>query len=242
MSASEYDADFVGASSNLAIPPALRLVVDNRTRSAPLRYHGWERYIKRGMDIAVTLLALPFALPIMAVIALAIRRDSEGPAIFKQERMGQNGRPFRMLKFRTMHVDSEERLAADPELYATYVAHDFKVPNDQDPRVTRVGRFLRYSSLDELPQLFNVLRGSMSLVGPRPILLEQLMSTPEAIPSYVQLRPGLTGRWQVEGRNFVQYPERAELDREYLENWTVRSDLWILLRTVPLVLKRRGCQ
>lgn len=238
MTASEFPADL--GISELRVRPPLHVVADTTATTAQLRYHSWQRYLKRTIDIVVALAVMPVALPLMLVIAILIRRDSPGPAIFRQERIGQGGRCFQMLKFRTMYVGSEERLDADPDLYARYVAHDFKLPNEIDPRVTRLGRFLRHSSLDELPQLFNVIAGSMSLVGPRPILLEQLVSNPDSIPSYLQLRPGITGRWQVEGRNNIRYPARGKLDDEYLHDWTVSTDLVLLAKTIPHVLKRRG--
>ena len=237
MTASEFQAEL--GIDELRLPPPLHVVADNITAPITrLRYHSWQRYLKRAIDIIVTLAVLPIALPMMLILAILIRRDSPGPAIFHQVRIGQGGKRFHMLKFRTMYVDSEERLESDPELYALYVAHDFKLPNRLDPRVTRLGRFLRYSCLDELPQLFDVLAGSMSLVGPRPILLEQLVSNPDAIPSYLQLRPGITGRWQVSGRNQIKYPERGKLDDEYLYNWRVGTDLVILAKTIPHILRR----
>jgi lipopolysaccharide/colanic/teichoic acid biosynthesis glycosyltransferase len=240
MTASEFQAEL--GIDELRLPSSLHVIADVTTPVPQLRYHGWQRYLKRALDIIVTLAVLPVALPLMLAIAILIRRDSAGPALFRQERIGQGGRRFRMLKFRTMYLHSEERLAADPELYALYVAHDFKLPNRLDPRVTRLGRFLRHSSLDELPQLFNVLGGSMSLVGPRPILLEQLAGNPDAIPSYLQLRPGITGKWQVGGSSQIKYPERGRLDEEYLDNWNVSTDLVILAKTIPHVLRRRGCE
>jgi lipopolysaccharide/colanic/teichoic acid biosynthesis glycosyltransferase len=240
MTASEFQAEL--GIDELRLPSSLHVVADVTVPIPRHSYHSWQRYLKRTIDIVVTLAVLPVALPLMLTLAILIRRDSEGPAIFRQERIGQGGRRFRMLKFRTMYVHSEERLEADPELYALYVAHDFKLPDRLDPRVTRLGRFLRYSSLDELPQLFNVLAGSMSLVGPRPILLEQLASNPDAIPSYLQMRPGITGRWQVGGSTQIKYPERGQLDDEYLHNWSVGTDLAILAKTIPHVLRRRGCE
>jgi len=241
MSASEYDADFVSAGAELAVSSPLHLIVD-QPPATPLRYHGRRRHIKRLLDVAIALASMPVALPLMAAVALLVRFGSDGPALYRQDRVGQGGESFRIYKFRTMYVDSDERLRADGDLYAEYVANDFKLRNDVDPRVTRLGRFLRNTSLDELPQLFNVLGGSMSLVGPRPIVRDELARYGDAVPSYLQLRPGLTGRWQVEGRNVVRYPERANLDHDYLMNWRLRADLAIMVKTVPSVLRRRGCQ
>ncbi len=136
-----------------------------------------------------------------------------------------------------MHVDSVDRLRDDPDLYALFVANDFKLPVDDDPRIITGGRLLRLTSLDELPQLFNVLSGSMSLVGPRPVEMAQLESHGHLSWAYLEARPGLTGRWQTSGRSQVLFPERAELDADYLERWRLRTDLLILLKTVPAVVR-----
>jgi exopolysaccharide production protein ExoY len=243
MSASPYDIDFPVGVVTLAPPirPYLR-PVPVLVERPQLRYHGWRRHLKRTMDVAVVLLALPLLLPLMLIVAALVKRSSPGPVLYRQVRLGQHGASFRVLKFRTMYMDSDERLCADPELYRQYVANDFKLHNEVDPRVTRLGRFLRTSSLDELPQLFNVLAGSMSLVGPRPIVPDELSCYAEAASSYLDVRPGLTGRWQVDGRNFVRYPERAHLDTEYLQTWRFRTDVAILMKTVPSVLRRHGAK
>jgi lipopolysaccharide/colanic/teichoic acid biosynthesis glycosyltransferase len=160
--------------------------------------------------------------------------------LFRQQRIGRDGRPFQMLKFRTMYVGAGERLHAEPELYATYVQNDFKVPAADDPRIIPGGRVLRTTSLDELPQLFNVLTGSMSLVGPRPVVRGELECYGQLAWAYLDAKPGITGRWQTDGRSGVRYPERARLDAEYLDSWTLRGDVVLLLRTVPRVLRRQG--
>ncbi len=146
------------------------------------------------------------------------------------------------MKFRTIHVDSVDRLRGDPDLYALFVANDFKLPVDEDPRIITGGRLLRLASLDELPQLFNVLGGSMSLVGPRPVEMAQLASYGHLSWAYLEARPGLTGRWQTTGRSQVLFPERAELDADYLARWRLRNDLLILLKTVPAVVRRNGAR
>jgi lipopolysaccharide/colanic/teichoic acid biosynthesis glycosyltransferase len=139
-----------------------------------------------------------------------------------------------------MYVDAEERLRANEELYALYVAGDYKLPEDLDNRITRVGRFLRRTSLDELPQLFNVLRGDMSLVGPRPIVPDELRHYPQEGPLLLSLRPGLTGAWQVNGRSTVSYPIRADLELDYVESWSIAKDFKILLQTLPAVIAQKG--
>jgi exopolysaccharide biosynthesis polyprenyl glycosylphosphotransferase len=194
------------------------------------------RFLKRGMDIvgAVTLLLL--TAPLFAVIAVAIKVDSSGPVFFRQERIGLWGRRFRLFKFRTMTVDAEQ-------LRAGLLAQS-KDPGwlhlDHDPRVTRVGRILRQSSLDELPQLLNVLRGQMSLVGPRPIIPSEDSQLDGWRRSRIDLTPGVTGLWQVLGRTSLPFDEMIRLDYIYVTNWSLWTDIRLMLRTLPAVLRRRG--
>jgi lipopolysaccharide/colanic/teichoic acid biosynthesis glycosyltransferase len=147
---------------------------------------------------------------------------------------------FACYKFRTMFADAERKLLADPELYRRYVANDYKLPDGEDPRVTHLGAFLRKSSLDELPQLFNVLRGEMSLVGPRPIVEDELDWYGDRAPELLTAIPGLTGRWQVQGRSKLGYPDRVGVELAYVHEWSLRTDLAYLVKTVPAVLSRRG--
>lgn len=201
---------------------------------------GWQLAIKRALDIVGAIVAGAVLSPVMLLIALLIKLDSPGPIIFGQTRLGANGRRFRCYKFRSMRVDAEAQLRADPELYRRYVANHYKLPDESDPRITRVGRWLRRTSLDELPQLFNVLRGDMSLVGPRPIVPSELQQYGEGAALFLSLRPGITGAWAVNGRSTVGYPERTELELSYIRGWSVVRDLAILLRTLPAVLLGRG--
>ncbi len=195
---------------------------------------------KRVMDVAVALLAATMLAPVAAVIIVAIKLLDPGPILFGQRRLGQGGSTFKLYKFRSMRVDAEEVLRRDPALYARYVANDYKLPEDEDPRVSPLGRFLRKSSLDELPQLFNVLRGELSMVGPRPIVPDELQHYDPYADVLLAVRPGVTGLWQVSGRSDIRYPERAFLDLDYIGNNNVLTDLGILLRTVPAVLLRKG--
>lgn len=195
---------------------------------------------KRALDLTLVLLLLPALLPLFVGIALLVALTSRGRIIFSQERVGLHGEMFRMMKFRTMRADAEARLRSDAELWATYVANDFKLPAGADPRVTSIGRMLRRSSLDELPQLLNVIRGQMSLVGPRPVVPEELDMYGEDREFYMSVKPGVTGPWQVNGRSGLGYPERIALDRAYTANWSFRADLKILLQTPRAVLSRRG--
>ena len=196
------------------------------------------RYLiaKRLFDLAVCVLLLPVVLPLFLLSALAIRLDSPGPIFHAQERTGRDGTPFRMLKFRTM-VRNAAELKAQLAHLNVLPPPDFKIPHD--PRITRVGKFLRQTSLDELPQLLNVLRGDMSLVGPRPTSFApttyQLWHTRR-----LEVTPGITGLWQVKGRNTTTFDERLRLDIEYIEHRSFGLDLKILLQTVPSVLRRTG--
>ncbi len=194
------------------------------------------RFLKRAMDVAMALTVLALTAPLFAVIALAIKLDSRGPVFFRQERIGLWGRRFRLAKFRTMVVDAEQRREA--------LLAESKDPGwlllDHDPRVTRVGRFLRHWSLDELPQLWNVLRGEMSLVGPRPLIDSEDRQLEGWRRSRIDLVPGLTGLWQVLGRTSIPFEEMIRLDYLYVTNWSLWTDVRLMLRTVPVVVLRRG--
>jgi exopolysaccharide biosynthesis polyprenyl glycosylphosphotransferase len=193
--------------------------------------------LKRGMDIVVSAAGLVLTAPLMIVIAVLIRIDSRGPALFKQLRAGRHGEPFRFLKFRTMCRDAEERIS---EVLAVEEMKEPMYKLRRDPRVTRVGRFLRRTSLDELPQLFNVLRGDMSLVGPRPeeLWLVERYSEPERFR--LEVRPGITGPMQVHGRGQLTFQERLAVEREYVENYSLKKDLRILLRTAGAIFRADG--
>jgi lipopolysaccharide/colanic/teichoic acid biosynthesis glycosyltransferase len=196
------------------------------------------RYLiaKRLFDLAVCILLLPVVIPLLLLCALAIRLDSPGPILIGQERTGRDGTPFRMHKFRTMVRDAAE-LKAQLAHLNVLPPPDFKIPND--PRITRVGKFLRETSLDELPQLLNVLRGDMSLVGPRPTSFAP--STYSLWHTYrLEVAPGITGLWQIKGRNATTFDERLRLDIEYIEHRSFALDLKILMQTVPAVLRRSG--
>ncbi|MGI4979355.1 MAG: sugar transferase [Janthinobacterium lividum] len=198
--------------------------------------HGY--VVKRVMDISGALICLVLLSPIMLISALAIRLTSRGPVLFRQQRFGLNRRLFSMYKFRTMVVDAEKQLASLEHLNETGGA-TFKLKHD--PRVTPVGRFLRKTSLDELPQLFNVLAGNMSLVGPRPLPTRDVNGFSEAwLMRRFSVAPGITGLWQVSGRSNITFSNWIELDLNYIDNWSLTLDLKILIRTIPAVLKGSG--
>jgi lipopolysaccharide/colanic/teichoic acid biosynthesis glycosyltransferase len=193
------------------------------------------------MNMLIALLALIFTLPIMLGVGFAIFLQDGGPVLFAHRRVGRDGRSFRCLKFRSMAIDAEARLAGllarDPQARAEW-AEDHKLRND--PRVTALGEFLRKSSLDELPQLFNVLRGEMSLVGPRPIVEAEIVKYGRRFDQYCAVKPGITGLWQVSGRNDTTYRTRVALDCVYAANRSLMLDARVLVATVPAVLMRRG--
>jgi exopolysaccharide biosynthesis polyprenyl glycosylphosphotransferase len=200
-------------------------------------FDGFTRRVKRAMDLMITSVGLVFIIPLLAAIALVIRLDDRGPIIFRQTRVGVDGKPFTMLKFRSMCVDAEQRLAA-LKSQNQGAGPLFKMEND--PRITRVGRFLRKYSLDELPQLFNVLQGSMSLVGPRPPLQSEVDEYPDPVRRRLKVVPGLTGLWQVSGRSLLTWDEGVRLDLHYVENWSIGLDLSIILKTAYAVFAKRG--
>ncbi len=165
-----------------------------------------------------------------------MRLTSRGPVLFGQERVGLGGEHFTMYKFRTMHRDAEALLQRDPALWNDYVANGYKVPAELDRRITPLGRFLRRSSLDELPQILNVLTGEMSLVGPRPVVPDEVDNYGEQQQVYLSVRPGITGAWQVNGRSTIDYPDRVDIDAEYVRRWSVWLDIKILVKTPIVVL------
>ena len=181
-------------------------------------------------------MALLALAPLMAVVAVAVRLDSPGPIFFRQLRVGRGGRRFRMLKFRTMVADAEQRKAALADRNET--DGFFKITDD--PRITRTGRLLRKTSLDEIPQFFNVLRGEMSIVGPRPLILDEDERIVGLDRSRLHLTPGMTGPWQVLGSSRIPLSEMVSLDYVYVTNWSLWLDMKLLLRTLPHVLARRG--
>jgi len=194
--------------------------------------------VKRAFDIGVSTILLLLLSPVMAAIGLLVKLDSEGPILFGQTRLGLNGRRFTCLKFRTMQPGTHRALLDDPELRRRYVENDYKLPPEAAMRITRVGRVLRRSGLDELPQLFNVVAGSMSLVGPRPIVPAELAWYGQHARLFLSVRPGITGVWQVVGRSRIRYPERARMELEAITRMSFGRDLRLLLKTVPAVVRR----
>ena len=192
---------------------------------------------KRFIDVVLALVGMLLLSPVLAVIALCIKLDDGGPVLHFREIIGQRGRRFYALKFRTMILDADAYLAAHPELMRAF-RKNMKLEND--PRVTRVGRFLRKTSLDELPQLYNVLLGQMSLVGPRIIHPSELPRYGQYAPKRLSVRPGITGLWQISGRQHISYKERVQLDMHYIDTRSFFVDLFILVKTLKVFIVHTG--
>jgi exopolysaccharide production protein ExoY len=196
---------------------------------------------KRVFDVTAASMMLFLALPAMFFIAVIMFSTDRGPIFFGHERIGLNGRRFRCLKFRSMVVDSQQALARHLETFPQARAEwEATQKLREDPRITPIGQFLRVTSLDELPQLINVIRGDMSLVGPRPIVQDEVVRYANEIAAYAATRPGITGLWQVSGRSDVDYDQRVQLDSQYVREWSFGGDLIILIKTVKVVLSRTG--
>ena len=214
----------------------MMLKVNNNVRSS------FNQFVKRTFDIVVSLLLLPILLPVIGVLAYLIKKESPGNVFYAHNRVGKDGKIIPVLKFRSMYSDSKERLEklleSDPAIREEW-EKNFKLKND--PRVTKIGKFIRESSLDELPQIFNVLKGEMSLVGPRPVVEEELKKYyKESAEYYKMVKPGITGFWQVSGRSDTDYDFRVKVDTWYVYNWSLWLDIMVLIKTVRVVLLKEG--
>jgi len=229
---SEFTRFDAGVDEPMSSPPP-SLTVQTRSGGA------WH-LVKRIIDVVLATTGLALLSPVVVLILIAVAMDG-GPAFYGHCRIGRYGKKFNCLKFRSMVVDSQralnDLLARDPRAAAEWAATQ-KLRND--PRVTAIGRLLRVTSLDELPQLLNIIRGDMSLVGPRPIVEAEVSRYGQAFKHYLSVRPGLTGAWQISGRSDVTYAQRVRLDTEYALGWSVWGDLRIMMMTVPAVVLRRG--
>jgi exopolysaccharide biosynthesis polyprenyl glycosylphosphotransferase len=237
-----------GTGIELLVAPGLIEVAGPRLHIRPFeglpllsveqpRFEGWQRVVKGGLDRAVAALAIVLVAPVLLAIAAAVKLTSPGPVLYRQERVGVNGRSFTMYKFRSMVVDADRQVDA---LQTQNISDGLLFKMRADPRVTPVGRLLRRLSLDELPQLLNVLGGSMSLVGPRPPLPAEVARYDTSVHRRLLVKPGLTGLWQVSGRSDLPWEEAVRLDLRYVENWSLALDLLILVKTARAVLSRSG--
>jgi exopolysaccharide production protein ExoY len=224
------------AASTAQVPMSERSGDDQRSRLS-----GKSQAIKRCMDIVGSLLFFSLFLPMFLIVALGVRVSSPGPVFYVQTRAGRDGRSFRFYKFRSMLMDADDVLTSflDTDSHAKQKWEQYQKV-DNDPRITRFGRFIRRTSLDELPQFWNVLKGDMSLVGPRPCMLQQKELYGEHWRSYCAVRPGITGLWQVSGRNKLTYKQRVALDVRYVSKLSVWFDLEILAKTIVVVLRAHG--
>jgi len=215
---------------------ASQLPHDTDLKAAPLG-----GLLKRAMDVSIASLALIWFSPLFLLVALLIKLTDKGPILYRHMRVGHGAQLFPCLKFRTMVLNSDEvlrrHLAAHPEAAREWAATR-KLKDD--PRITSVGAVLRKLSLDELPQLINIVRGEMSIVGPRPVVLDELALYGQDVGYYLRSRPGLTGAWQINGRNDVSYGERVAFDRDYVEHWSLWTDVVIMAKTVPAVIVAKG--
>ena len=195
-------------------------------------------YIKRIIDCIISSIALILLLPIFLIIAIAIKLDSKGPIFFAHTRIGKNGKPIKIYKFRTMVVNAEELIKKfTPEQMKEY-KENYKLNND--PRITKVGNILRKTSLDELPQLINIIKGDLALIGPRPVVNAELEKYGENASKFLSVTPGLTGNWAANGRSISAYEERMQLELYYVDNMSLKMDIEIFFKTIIAVIKREG--
>lgn len=197
--------------------------------------------LKRMIDVFGAMCGLIISLPIFILISVLYSfGELKGPVFFKQVRIGKDGKEFYIYKFRSMITNAEEKLKSNKMLFNKYVENGYKLEPHEDPRITKIGSFLRKTSLDELPQLINVLKGEMSLVGPRPVITEELVEYKDKVDTFLSVKPGITGYWQVSGRSNVGYPERVDLELYYVYNHSLLFDFKILLSTIWIVLLKKG--
>jgi undecaprenyl-phosphate galactose phosphotransferase len=219
----------------------LPLLSTDREPARELPFDFYRDFFKRVLDVTLSLILLPFILPILAILMILVKIDSKGPAIYRSERVGKDGKKFFCLKIRTMFLDAHEKLSDildQDEILKEEYEKFCKLKND--PRVTRAGRFLRKLSLDELPQIFNVLKGEMSLVGPRPAFEVEIPKYGFKLSQYISVKPGITGLWQVSGRNNTSFEKRVKLDTLYAKESNLLLDLKILVKTIPASITKRG--
>jgi len=195
---------------------------------------------KRILDLVGSISSLIFFTPIYIIISLIILITDGRPILFRQARVGEGGKTFYIYKFRSMQRNAEKILQENSDLYEEYVKNDYKFPEGKDPRITKFGNILRKTSLDELPQFWNVLMGDMSLVGPRPIVIDELNEYSSNKIEFLKMKPGITGIWQVSGRSNIQYPERSDLELSYLQYQGLWFDIKILLKTIFCVFNKIG--
>ena len=214
-------------------------VIKQQKRSLPVN-KSYETSIIRLFDILISVSALVVTFPVVFMLSIILFFLNGTPIIFEQKRLGKNGKKFKIFKFRTMRSDATDILKEDPDLFEKYVKNDYKIPANEDPRLVKLGSFLRKTSIDEIPQFFNVLKGDMSIVGPRPIVPEEIERYKGFEKLFLSVKPGITGLWQITGRSDIEYPQRKYLDLLYIENKSIIFDIKIFFKTIKIVLFRRG--
>ncbi|KRN76717.1 sugar transferase [Weissella minor] len=198
-------------------------------------------FSKRFLDISVAIFALIVLSPVfLCVSILYLFGENRGPIFYQQTRIGFEHRKFKIYKFRSMVVGADARLTENPELYAKFVANGYKLPTSEDPRITSLGAFLRKTSIDELPQFINILKGDMSIIGPRPVVEKELVEYGDEVDTFLSVRPGAMGLWQASGRSNIQYPERAQLELDYAKNANIWFDFRIIFMTIQAIFKKVG--
>nr|WP_254901219.1 sugar transferase [Tuberibacillus sp. Marseille-P3662] len=197
--------------------------------------------MKRTIDIIGAIVGLILSSPIFLVISIFYAfGENKGPVLFTQQRVGRSGKMFKIYKFRSMVVDADKRLKENKVLYQKYIKNNYKLEPEEDPRITKLGQYIRKTSIDEIPQFINLLKGDMSLIGPRPVVEEELLEYGNKKMLFVSVKPGLTGYWQVSGRSSVGYPERVNLELYYVYNQSIRMDSRIFILTFLTVFSKRG--
>lgn len=197
--------------------------------------------LKRFFDIVLSMIALILLSPIFLFVWLADRfGDNAGPLFFRQVRIGQYGKPFKIIKFRSMVVNADKILKENPELYKKYVANNYKLPVSEDPRITKLGAWLRKTSIDEIPQFLNILKGEMSIIGPRPVVKAELAEYGDQVNKFLSVRPGAMGLWQASGRSNIPYPERAHIELEYVDKASLWFDFKIMIKNIISIFKGVG--
>ncbi len=201
----------------------------------------WYLFWKRLTDIVLSTIALICFSPIFLVVwIMSLFGENKGPLFFKQTRIGKNGRPFKIYKFRSMIVNADEILHANPELYQKYVDNNYKLEPEEDPRVTKLGHWLRKTSIDEIPQFINILRGEMSIIGPRPVVKEELVEYGDRVDKFLSVKPGAMGLWQASGRSNIGYPERCDLELSYVDHASYWFDIKIMFKNIISIFKSTG--
>lgn len=215
-------------------------MIESKTKAIHKSEHRAYHVLKRLFDIIPSIVAIAFFSWLYVIIAVIIKISDPGPVFFRQTRIGKNGRPFKMWKFRSMVVNAEDILKENKELYELYLENDYKLKPEDNPRISKIGKVLRKSPLDELPQFFNILMGDMSLVGPRPVVKKELNEYGKHVDELLSIKPGAFGLWQASGRSNIGYPERCSIELDYVRNESFRLDLKIIFMTILSILKHNG--